>query len=629
MSFRIGDVSLLDDLPRAVELSDKPFILSQNSEGDPVLFEAVCPHQGGTVDIKSEECLRCPDHGWEFAPDTGDSITAPDESLDEYPVEQRDNYLFADVPEIELSIEFTVDDHQASRPTVSLLSHATLRIDYDGFTFVTDPWLDGPAFLGGWIQYPQPTCDVDELAVETDAIWITHEHTDHLNPRTLSHFPSDTPIYVPELNYRRLSTRLRDLGFEHVYSLPTEEPYQLADGVEAVCFESQSTWNDSILALNCGGFRILNFNDAGLNWRVCDAIPSADLIATSFAFGASGYPLTWNHITDEKKYELMDARNEGALQHCEQAVELFDADYLLPFAKFFGLLQPEFEEYRSKIRMNTPDDVAAHLSPRDVRVLDLIPGESWDGETNRFTRRADRERLYDDANKEATIQRLYESHEPIVDCGFDLSHAELSAYFEALGGSELAAEIDDHALTLILRDGETEYYGLVRFQNGEIRYESTREPAAFDQVDTDTHVRMAVEAQLIQHVVRNDLSWDEIHIGYWAEFARQPDEYNLSFWRLLHAPWEARQDDVKIPEQYDIETELAGVTMADLVEQYDIEQILADYGLFCAGCPTGLGEDILEAARIHGFDEQRTRSLVKRVEAKVVDTHPTRRATSN
>jgi CMP-N-acetylneuraminate monooxygenase len=627
MSIRIGDSSLLDSLPQTVEIDDKPFILSQTKDGDPVLFDAVCPHQGGTVGINGEECLRCPDHGWEFDPDTGDSTTAPNESLDAYSVERRDSYLFADVPEMDLSIEFTVDDHPAPRPTVSLLSHASLRIDYDGFTLVTDPWLDGPAFLGGWIPYPQPTCDHDELAAAADAIWITHEHSDHLNPRTLSHFPSETPIYVPELNYRRLATRLHDLGFEHVYSLPTEVPYELAEGVEAVCFESQSTWNDSILALNCGGFCILNFNDAGLNWRVSEAIQSADLIATSFAFGASGYPLTWTHLTDRKKYELMDARNEGALQHCEQAVEMFDAEYLLPFAKFFGLLRPEFEEYRSKIRMNTPRDVVDFLSGHDVRVLDLLPGESWDGETDWRTRRTDRDRLYDDTHKESVIRRLYESHEPIVDDEFDLSHAELSAYFEALGGSTLAAEIDDHALTLTLRAEGTAHHALVRFRNGEVRYEATEEPTDFDEVDADTHVKMAVDASLVQHVVRNDLSWDEIHIGYWAEFARQPDEYNLPFWRLLHAPWEARENDTKVAERYDIETELAGTTVADLVEEYDIEEVLANYGMFCAGCPTGLGEDVLEAARIHGLDERRARSLVERVESEISDARTTRRMT--
>jgi CMP-N-acetylneuraminate monooxygenase len=33
------------------------------------------------------------------------------------------------------------------RPTNNIRSHATLSIEYDGFTLVTDPWPDGPAFL--------------------------------------------------------------------------------------------------------------------------------------------------------------------------------------------------------------------------------------------------------------------------------------------------------------------------------------------------------------------------------------------------------------------------------------------------------------------------------------------------
>ncbi|SEW12900.1 Rieske 2Fe-2S domain-containing protein [Halobacterium jilantaiense] len=617
MGIRIGDENLLEELPRRVYLDEKPFILSQTPDGTPVVFEAICPHQGGTVDVKSESCLRCPDHGWEFDSESGESTTVPGESLEQYPVTTDAGTLYADIPHIDPTTEFTVDDHEGAAPTVSLLSHATLRIDYDGFTLLTDPWLDGPAFLGGWAQYPQPTCDIDEVAAETDAIWITHEHSDHLNKRTLSHFPDNTPIYVPELNYRRLSSRLRELGFENTYSLPTGEAYPLAEGIEAACFESQSTWNDSILAVNCGGFRILNFNDAGLNWDVKDAIPSVDLVATSFAFGASGYPLTWNHLSGEEKYEIMDDRNAGALKHCQQVVEMYDPEYLLPFAKFFGLLQPEFDEYRSMIRQNEPSDVVEHLSDSPVEVLDLLPGESWDGNSGMPSRRNDHDKLYDDDVKEAKIQSLYKSHTPIVDEEFDLSHEELSTYFEALGGSSLATEVGNHALSLTLRADERDLHSLIRFQNGSITYTPMEEPSGFASADADTHVRMAVDGELVQHVIRNDLSWDEIHIGYWADFERQPDEYNLSFWRLLHAPWEARDDTMNLAAGYDIETDLSGFAMADLLEQHSVEDLLSEYGLHCAGCPASLGEDIVEAARIHGLNRQQAESLVESVE-KVV-----------
>lgn len=59
--------------------------------------------------------------------------------------------------------------------------------------------------------------------------------------------------------------------------------------------------------------------------------------------------------------------------------------------------------------------------------------------------------------------------------------------------------------------------------------------------------------------------------------------------------------------------------MADLVEQEPVQEIFEQYGLFCAGCPAGLGEDILDAARIHGLDSYQARELVRDIEAAVED----------
>lgn len=617
MSIRVGPDSLLEDLPESVEISGQEYIVNKNTNGDPIVFSAECPHMGATVEVVDEDCLRCPRHQWEFDPETGGSTTVSSESLSTYEVNQRDGYLFVDIPQADATLDFSVSTDDSVRPSINLLSHATLSIEYNGFRLVTDPWLDGPAFLDSWTQYPPPTCDINTVASDTDAIWITHEHPDHLNSRTLDHFPNETPIYVPELNYRRLSTRLHELGFENVHSLPTDTPYQLTDDIEAVCFESNSTWNDSILALNCGGFKILNFNDAGVNWKVNRAIPNADLIAAGFAFGASGYPITWNHLDVEQKKQMIEERNEQCLQQCEQFVEMFDADYLLPFAKFFELVQPEHKPYRKLMEKNRPSDVAEYLDDHKVTVLDLLPGEVWYGQGDSIERRPNRERFFDEEFKEQYLQNTFESKEPIVNESFNLTHSELATYFESLGDSKLVSKIEDFALTLSLTGENETLNALIRIRGGNIEYRPTGEPISIEELEAENHVTMSCPAELVEYVVRNDRSWDDIHIGYWCDFDRHPDEYNLEFWRLLHAPWEARNDTMRIADGYDIDTELTGTTMADLVEQEEVQDILATYGLYCAGCPQGIGEDIIEAARIHGLNPDQAQQLVDELETNV------------
>ena len=68
---------------------------------------------------------------------------------------------------------------------------------------------------------------------------------------------------------------------------------------------------------------------------------------------------------------------------------------------------------------------------------------------------------------------------------------------------------------------------------------------------------------------------------------------------------------MKIAERYDIDTNLEGIAMADLVEKNNIEDILSKYGMYCAGCPVGLGEDVIEAARVHGLNKNQAQNLKK------------------
>lgn len=212
---------------------------------------------------------------------------------------------------------------------------------------------------------------------------------------------------------------------------------------------------------------------------------------------------------------------------------------------------------------------------------------------------------------------MYEANEPPISSRFDAAHEELAAYFEALGASGVAVEVGDFALTL--KGSERTLDALVRIHNGEVEYRPTDSPVSLGIVDASFHVRMACRGMLVQHVIRNDRSWDDIHIGYWCEFDRELDEYTLGFWLLLHAPWEVRDDTMRIAESNDTETELTELTVADLVEQEHVLEILSVYGLHCGGCPDGMAEDILEAARIHGLRSDRVRELIDEVETAVID----------
>ena len=82
MRYHLGDVSILENLPKKINLSNDPFILQKTSNGDFVLFSAICPHQHNVVSEISKKTWRCPSHDWLFDSKNGNCINVSNEKLD-------------------------------------------------------------------------------------------------------------------------------------------------------------------------------------------------------------------------------------------------------------------------------------------------------------------------------------------------------------------------------------------------------------------------------------------------------------------------------------------------------------------------------------------------------------------
>ncbi|MEM1022455.1 MAG: thiamine pyrophosphate-dependent enzyme [Myxococcota bacterium] len=70
-----------------------------------------CPHQGGPLGEGSIEkgWLRCPWHGWDFHPETGNSPEGLDDGVDVYPTEVRDDGIYVGLPEEEAHVRTSTD----------------------------------------------------------------------------------------------------------------------------------------------------------------------------------------------------------------------------------------------------------------------------------------------------------------------------------------------------------------------------------------------------------------------------------------------------------------------------------------------------------------------------------------
>src|SRR5690242_2205447 len=114
------------------------------------------------------------------------------------------------------------------RETVHL-GHAALLYRQQDNVFLFDPWL-----LPWFAESSVPSLWTS-LLPKPASIFLTHDHDDHVDPRTLLHLPKETPIIVPsrrnrkKLHYDYLSL-LRELGFGHVVELAHGETWPFEGG---------------------------------------------------------------------------------------------------------------------------------------------------------------------------------------------------------------------------------------------------------------------------------------------------------------------------------------------------------------------------------------------------------------
>ena len=147
------------------------------------------------------------------------------------------------------------------------LGHAALLYRQRDHVFWFDPWL-----LPWFAESAVPSL-WGSLLPKPSAVFLTHDHDDHVDPRTLLHLPKDTPIIVPSRRNRKkffydYLPLLRELGFGHVIELAYGETWPFEGGtVVSVPFYGEDPC-DLEMPRNCylisdRGYNVLVHADSG------------------------------------------------------------------------------------------------------------------------------------------------------------------------------------------------------------------------------------------------------------------------------------------------------------------------------------------------------------------------------
>ena len=134
---------------------------------------------------------------------------------------------------------FLRDNAHHSVPTVTWIGHATLLVQMDHATFLTDPiWSEraSPVSFAGPVRAQEPGVALDDLP-EIDFVLVSHDHYDHLDVETLARLAKRNPQTLFVVPLENAAT-LRDAGVSNVVELDWGGSVEIA-GLRVVCLPAQ------------------------------------------------------------------------------------------------------------------------------------------------------------------------------------------------------------------------------------------------------------------------------------------------------------------------------------------------------------------------------------------------------
>lgn len=223
---------------------------------------------------------------------------------------------------------------QKLKDKITLVNHASVLIESDDISILSDPWYFGPAFNGGWsLLYENDEEDVKNILNRTKFIWISHEHPDHFSVPFFFKYKEfliekGIKILFQKTTDDRVKNFLQKVGLE-VIDLPNYKKVHLDDNVTVKCIKSG--FYDSALYVETPSSKILNLNDCPLREKkdlddFKKHIGNVDLLLTQFSYAA------WKGGKDNLEWREEAAKEK--LDIIKDQAFAFNANLVMPFASY-------------------------------------------------------------------------------------------------------------------------------------------------------------------------------------------------------------------------------------------------------------------------------------------------------
>ena len=259
---------------------------------------------------------------------------------------------------------------------IKYLSSASVLIQDEDSSILTDPWFVDGEFYGSWHNYPPCTINFDELE-KIDGIYISHIHPDHFSVKTLKKMKKNIPIFIHKFHADFLKRGIERLGFnvievEHDTRITIKNNLHIrilaADNCDpSLCLKYfgcgiaektfGSTTIDTLCAIDNDDQVIINTNDCPFQIAETSAskIKNYYKKINFLLFGyssATAYPQCFE-LSDDELQKSQEEIVKKFLSQGESYINFFKPDFYMPFAGRYvlGGQNSILEKRRAKIEL--------------------------------------------------------------------------------------------------------------------------------------------------------------------------------------------------------------------------------------------------------------------------------------
>tara|TARA_Y100001970_G_scaffold152834_1_gene187186 strand:- start:279 stop:1973 length:1695 start_codon:yes stop_codon:yes gene_type:complete len=494
------------------------FIIYENNN-DIKVYDRICDHQGGKI-ISKNGIAICPIHIWEFNPKTGFYNNGVKKKEVKYLISKN----FIKINDVSYIPEITKVKKKLNTE-IRFFNHAFLKISGEDFSFSTDPWAIGPAFNTGWWLKHSTKNDWIEQLNNSNFIYISHNHPDHLHPLTLSKINKTIPIVVPKFVTKSTEMYIKDLGFKNIKVLDFNFQYNLkGTNLNISIFKSGDFREDSGIYFSNGEFTGLLSVDA--NMINFNRLPKANFYGSSFAGGASGYPLMFDNYKLEEQMKISLKDKIFLKQKLYDCLKKILPNYFMPYAGFFSEKLKRDEKIFKNNKKNSIDDYLKFCKLNKIKLLNVLKNDVYKFNGIKLINKKNIDiQVAKDLRPEKYLE-YYKKEYKKIDENY------IRQYF-------LKSNFKDNLLLYIcLTDDNFKLLNknyLINFSKNQISFNKiSKFTKGFLKKDPNfKKLVLKVRKESFLNTIYNKLPWEDLSIGFQCKVLRNPNLYNVNFWHYF------------------------------------------------------------------------------------------------